>query len=122
MPQTIAILLPWLIFLAGPVGGGAVASWLFQRIRANRPRESFAQPIRRWWLRWLFWLLHDPLGALLSALSLSGTISIGASVLIAALTGQNLLSAFDAAFAATVGGIASQIAYRAGIKPPGESS
>lgn len=117
MTQTLAVILPYLTLIAGPIGGGALGAWVFQRIRTAIPREGIAIQRARWYVRLLAWALYDPFGALLSALILSGIVSIGASVSIAALTGQDVLSAFDTAFAGMVGAVASQIAYRGGIKP-----
>jgi hypothetical protein len=117
MTHTLETMIPWLTLLAGPVGSGALASWLFRALRRAVPRERLAPQYRHWPVRLVAWLLYNPLGALLTAMLLAGAMSIAASTALAWLTGGDVLAAFDVAFAALLGAVVSQLAYRAGINP-----
>lgn len=109
MPQTLAILLPFLQFLVAG-GSGALASWLFTALR-NRyplpaePPTSALAVIGYWWL-------YVPLGALLSNFIAAGLISLGAAVLLALATQGDVLSAADAVIAALVAALLNQVVYR----------
>lgn len=106
MPQTAAILLAILRYLAAPAISGAIASWLFDRLRAEVPpgRAAGASPLTRGAIR----LLHAPRFARPLVLLLSALISLPATAGIVLLAGQDL-AALDTALAAVLTALASQL-------------
>lgn len=106
MPETAAILLALLRYLAAPAVAGAIASWLFDRLRAEvlAGRAAGASPLTRGAIR----LLHAPRFARPLVLLLSALISLPATAGVVLLSGQDL-AALDAALAAALTALASQL-------------
>lgn len=104
MNQTLAVLVPWLQFLAGG-GSGVLASWMFDRLRASRPLETIPAG------HWLATALYAPRYARLIVLVLGAVVSVAATVLVALLTAGDLPAVLDSAVAAAVSGVASQLTH-----------
>lgn len=114
MTQTTQTIIPMLALLASSGGAGIVAS-----IIVNALRSRFPQPRRMpvGYLRFVILLLYAPRYTRLTTLVLSAVISVLASGLIAALTGAGVVSALDAAFAAAVSMVASQVKHAWVLSP-----
>ncbi len=105
MPQTIATALPILAWLMSTAGSGAAAYWLLNAARAYLAKP--ATPTARC----LHSFLYRPRNARYVALGLAAAISIAATGLHAALTGQDVPGALDAALAASISAIVSQLMH-----------
>jgi len=103
MTQTTHILIPILSFLVSTGGAGVVASLLFDNLRAHYPQESMPQ--------WAARLIYAPRYARWSVMLLALVISVGASALLALVQGQDMLLSIDAALAASLSVIVSQVKH-----------
>ncbi len=108
--QTLTILLPYLQFLVGS-GSGWLASWLFDQLRD----DWFTRPV---WPLWaahsLDELFYSPMGARISVWVLTALVSLGATIAVAAITGQPTPQAVDAALASLIAILLGQV--RHGVK------
>lgn len=107
MSQTTQMILPWLQLAAGS-GAGIVASWLFSRLRDAFPQSEAPS--------WVASLLYAPRYARLSSIVLASLVSVVSSLLVAWLSRGSLPEAFDAAVAAALAGLASQLTHAATLK------
>lgn len=114
--QTIDLILPYLNTLTTTAGAGALASWLFDQLRAAVPAERAldAHPL----VRLALVPLHSPRYARLTVLILSALISLAATSALALAAGRPLAPDVDACLAAALAAIASQVSH--GFSKPAE--
>jgi len=119
MSETLAIFLPLLRYAAAPSVVGALASIAFAYLRVALPQDTeSASPapstrypaLRRLGVR-IRALLFTPRYARLAALFLAGLIGGALNVLIAALSGGDVLSVLDTASAGLLAMVASQLTH-----------
>ncbi len=105
MPQTIATALPILAWLMSTAGSGAAAYWTLNAARTYlaKPATPTARRLQR--------LVSAPRNARYVALGLAAAISLAATGLHAALTGQDIPGALDAALSASISAIVSQLMH-----------
>jgi len=92
---------------AAPAGAGALASWLFARLRSSLPLPASldgAPTLAQRGYALIYALLNDPMGAYVAVVALTGIITVVASVAMAALLGQDI----NVAAATAAGLVASQ--------------
>lgn len=104
MPQTIAIIIPYLQLAAGPASG-VIASWMITRLREAYPYQHAGTAYAS--------LLYAPRYVRLFSLLLAALVAVLASVLVAFLTSGDLPAAFDATLAAALSGVVSQLTHAA---------
>jgi hypothetical protein len=102
MTQTTQIIIPLLSFLVSTGGAGFIASLLFDKLRVTYQKAP---------QKWIQNLLYAPRYARWSVMVLALIISVGASIALAFLQGQDLLVSVDAAFAASLSVIVSQVKH-----------
>lgn len=107
---TIEVLIPLLTWLGSTVGAGAIAFALFGWLRDHYPATSGGGVLAT--------LLWAPRYARFSVLVLAALISVCATGLLAVLTGGDVLSAIDAAFAAALSAILSQVFHASAVLSP----
>jgi endonuclease/exonuclease/phosphatase (EEP) superfamily protein YafD len=103
MSQTTNVIIPVLSWLVSTGGAGFVASLIF-----DKARTAWAVPSLP---AWAAKLLHAPRYARWTVMLLATFISVGASALLALMQGQDVLVSVDAAFAASLSVIVSQIKH-----------
>ena len=105
--QTLTTLLPFLQLLAGS-GSGWAASWLFDQLRDD-------WLTRPYWPRWaahtLEVVFYAPMGARVTVFSLTALIAVLASVAVAAITNQPVVSAADATIASLLAILLGQVRH-----------
>lgn len=109
MPQTIQTILPFLEYVAGPVGSGMIMSLIVTWLRRRSARPT--TPVSGW-QHLAATVLYAPFWTRMVVLVGAGGLAIASRLVIAWLSQEpDLLSVFDAALAATTGAIASQLQH-----------
>lgn len=100
--QTLNVIIPILSFLASTGGAGIVASMLFDKLRATFKPKEFPG---------IAPFLHAPRYARWVVMVLAMIIGVLASIPLAYLQSQDILLSVDAALAASLSAIVSQVKH-----------
>lgn len=112
MTETLQSLLPVLRSLSGP-GAGVAAFFLFNALRSRFPQPAEAPASQT--ARLFYCAIYARRYARISAMVLAAAIALVASMLVAALTGGDIVRAADMSLAASLAAIVSQVAHAFGL-------
>lgn len=100
MPQTLQVTLVIVQFLATTAGSGSATTYIFDWLKRRWPYQDGDKGFRT--------ILHAPRYARWFSLVLAMLISLGATAILALLTGENMLNALDLVAAPALSALWSQ--------------